>query len=307
MSNNGTLQLLQRHIGGDRVSRGKKRIITSEACLGLLLVFNRTTVQNYMLSCLFGLSDTSVGLYLRFARLIIVRLLRHHPLAKVTLPSNEKVAEYKQAISANYPLLENVYCVGDGLKISIQAPGNHQREQQRFYNGWQKDHCISNIFIFAPDGTIIANALNCPGCMHDSSVASFGFIYGKLEEVHARVPGGAICVMDSSFSSVGRPYVLKSIQAIHRAENAHEFLMLEQATSVRQAAEWGMHALRSSFGQIRGTLRYEINGQRALLLQSIVFLHNWRVNTGGLNQIQTVFMPHLTQNVDQYLFGDDFV
>jgi hypothetical protein len=55
MGNDGKLAILQRRIGGDLVSRGKKGIITSEACLGRLLVFNsRTTVQNFMLSCLFG-------------------------------------------------------------------------------------------------------------------------------------------------------------------------------------------------------------------------------------------------------------
>ena len=304
-NDDGTLAVLQRPIGGVLVSRGRKRILKSEACLALLLVFNRTTVPDFMLSCLFGITGTAVSIYVRFARSIVIHLLSDHPLAKIALPTNEKVAEYKQVISAKYPLLENVYCVCDVLKISIQAAGQ-QHVQRRFYNGWQKDHCISNIFVFAPDGTIIAAALNCPGCMHDSQVAELGFVYGKLEEVHERVPGGAVCVMDSAFSSVGRPYVLKSIQAHHRAENAQEYMMYEQATSIRQAAEWGMHALRSSFGRLKGTLRYETYGQRSLILESIVFLHNWRANTVGLNQIKTVFMPHLNQNVDQYIFGDNY-
>jgi hypothetical protein len=86
------------------------------------------------------------SLYLRFARLIVVNLLQNHPLAKISLPSNEKVAEYKLAIAAKYPLLQNVYCVADGLKISIQAAGQ-QHVQQQFYNGWQRYHCISNVFV----------------------------------------------------------------------------------------------------------------------------------------------------------------
>jgi hypothetical protein len=114
-------------------------------------------------------------------------------LAKITLLKNEKVAQYKQAIAAKYPLLQSVYCVANGLKISIQAAGQ-QHVQRRFYNGWQKDHCISNIFVFAPGSTIIA-------CMHNSQVAKIGFIYAKLKEVNARVPEGAVCVMDSAFSS----------------------------------------------------------------------------------------------------------
>jgi hypothetical protein len=134
--------------------------------------------------------------------------------------------------------------------------------------------------------------------MHDSTVAECGFIYGKLEEVNARVPEGAVCVMDSAFSSNGRPYVLKSIQAHIRAENPQEYLMYEQATSMRQAAEWGMRALRLSFGRLTGTLRYETDGHRSQILTSIVLLYNWRANTVGLNETRTVFMPHLTKNVE---------
>jgi hypothetical protein len=45
-TNDGKLAIFQRRIGGDHVSRGQKRIITSEAFLGLLLVFKRYTIQN---------------------------------------------------------------------------------------------------------------------------------------------------------------------------------------------------------------------------------------------------------------------
>jgi hypothetical protein len=202
--------------------------------------------------------------------IVLLYYKRANTLAKITLPNNVKVAEYKLAIAAKYPLLHNVYCVVDGLKISIRAAGQ-QHVQRRFYSGWQKDHCISNVFVFATDGTIIAATLNMRGCCHDSMVAKYGYIYGKIEEVNARVPDGAVCVTDSAFSSIGRPYVLKSIQARIRAENAQEYLMYEQATSVRQAAEWGMRALRSSFGRLTGTLQYETKGQRDQILTSIVF------------------------------------
>jgi hypothetical protein len=298
----GRIALLQRRIGGQYAGTGRKRIVTSEACLGLLLVFNRTTAPCHMLSCLFGISGTAVSVYVRFARLILLRLLKHHPTAKVALPTNEKVAEYKQAISSKYPRLKNVYCVCDGLKIDIQAAGQFH-EQIHFYNGWQKSHCISNLFVFVPDGTIIAVALNCPGVMHDSYMADLGYIYSKLEEVNERVPHGAQCVMDSAFCGVGKPYVIKSIQAIHRAVTAEEYLMLEEATSMRQAAEWGMNALKSSFARLKATMRYEVYGERSQILQTIVLLYNWRANTVGVNQIKTVFMPHLNQDVDQYILN----
>jgi hypothetical protein len=70
------LAILQRQIGGDVAGRGRKRIITSDACLALLLVYCSTTVPNFMLSVLFGLSGTAVSLYILFARLIVIHLLQ---------------------------------------------------------------------------------------------------------------------------------------------------------------------------------------------------------------------------------------
>jgi hypothetical protein len=137
--------------------------------------------------------------------------------------------------------------------------------------------------------------------MHDSYVADLGFVYSKLEEVHDRVLGGAQCVMDSACCSVGGPYVIKSNQSIHRTPNAQDYLMLDEATAMRQAAKWGMYALRSSFERLRGTLWYDTTGLRSNIIESILLLHNWRANTVGINQTKIVFMPHLTQNVDQYI------
>jgi hypothetical protein len=278
---NGKFTLVKRRgLGGASVVRGRghKRIVTSEACLGLLLVYIRTTVPCHMLSSLFGL--TAVSYYIRFATLIVLRLLNHLPTARLVMPTNEKVEEYKQTISAQYPLLSNVYCVCDGLRVSIRGAGQMH---------------ITNLFVFVPDGTIIAAALNCPGIMEDSDLAWLGRIYPKLDEVNERVPGGAKCVMDSAFVSFDEPYVIKSTQAPHQAEDD---MMAKEATSMRQAAEWGMCALKSSVGRLKGTLPKD---QSASILSSMVLLHNWRVNTVGENQIRTVFMPHLTKDADRHL------
>jgi hypothetical protein len=77
-------------------------IITSEACLSLLLVFNRPTVQNFLLSwfvCLDYLKLQSVYIYALQARPIVICLLKPYLLAKIRVPTNEKVAGYKQAKS----------------------------------------------------------------------------------------------------------------------------------------------------------------------------------------------------------------
>jgi hypothetical protein len=67
-------------------------------------------------------------------------------------------------------------------KLRIQAAGDG-RIQEMFYNGWTHDHYVTNLFVFAPDGTIIAAVLNAPGSMHDSELATVGNIYNKLATV----------------------------------------------------------------------------------------------------------------------------
>ena len=49
----------------------------------------------------------------------------------------------------------------DGLKLYLQQAGN-SIIQSRFYNGWKHDHFVTNIFAFAPNGSIIACTLNAP-------------------------------------------------------------------------------------------------------------------------------------------------
>jgi hypothetical protein len=50
-------------------------------------------------------------------------------------------------------------------------------------NGTTMDGRITSVFCFCPDGTIPIAFFIVPGSVHDSQVAEFGNIYGKLEGV----------------------------------------------------------------------------------------------------------------------------
>jgi hypothetical protein len=242
--------------------------------------------------------SSTVDVWLRFSRRIIFVILRKHPMAKVSMPSAEKAKEYKDSIVQSFPSLNNVYCVADGLKLRIQS-SSAAIVQEKFYNGWTHDHYITNLFVFGPDGTIIACVLNCPGSMHDSELASFGNVYDKLQSAYD--DHGGICVMDSAFCARGKPFVLKSVQDINAGGSATEILRLQQATSMRQAAEWGMRALQGSFPRLKVRMVYEEKGERLVILKTMVLLYNWRANTVGLNQIRSTFMNHLNKNCDQFI------
>ena len=60
--------------------------------------------------------------------------------------------------------------------------------------------------------------------------------------------------MDSAFCKLKYDYLIKSAQSA--PENTEEFVANEQATAMRQSAEWGMRALQASFPRIKDRFMY---------------------------------------------------
>ena len=169
---------------------GRQRMLDCAACLGLALMWTRTRGSEWILSSQFGLTGTPISVWVRFTMRLLVSVLYKNEIAAVRMPSLEEIEEFKHAVHYRHSLLEDVYCVADGLKLYLQQAGDAVI-QSRFYNGWTHDHYIGNIFVFAPNGTVIAAVLNAPGSMHDSCIADFGFLYDKLQVI-------LICVVESA-------------------------------------------------------------------------------------------------------------
>ena len=272
--------------------RGRARKMSAHACLGMVLFWTRTTCYNWTIATYFGIVASSCSLWLRHGRRILLAVLRKTKEAEICMPDEEKLQQYKQAISDKYPALKHVSYVADGLKILIQRAGDF-RKQNKFYNGWKSDHYITNLFLFGPDGTINACVLNCPGSMHDSELAMMGMpsIYSKIDEWHDKF--GAQCVMDSAFCGSSRNSIIKSIpreRVWSESCDPEEALVLDQALSVRQAAEWGMRALQGSMPRLKTRWVYEEKDERMISLTLICLIYNYRANTTDLNQIRNVFM-----------------
>ena len=151
------------------LSRGRPRLMHPADCLGLVLAWSRTRGSLMVLQLIFGLTMTPVSKYLQFVRRILVKILKANELAKICLPTHEKLEEYRGMIQARHPVLHNVWGTMDGLKVLIEDAGDFIT-QSRFYNGWKCDHYVTSVLCFAPDGTIPAAFFNVPGCTHDSIV-----------------------------------------------------------------------------------------------------------------------------------------
>ena len=276
-------------------------MVRPEDCLGLVLVWTRMRGSLAALQLIFGMTCSNLCMYLRFGRRVIVEALKSDALAMIAIPSEEIIVSYQEAVGAIYPLLSDVWSTMDGLKLYLQQSGNSEI-QARYYNGWTHGHYVTSIFVFCPDGTIPIAFFNVPGSVHDSQVAHWGRVYDKLGAVYANT--GGKCTVDSAFGKVNRPFLIKSSQDYlvsampTRHEQRVDIQRKRQATSMRQAAEWGMRAIQSSFPRLKDTFVYEDTGERRILMKMVCLLYNLRARTVGINQIKNVFMTHLDVNAN---------
>ena len=160
---------------------GRRRLLDAEGCLGLVLCWSRTRGAEWSLAVAFGLTGTRVSVYLRLGMRILVTILKADPKSDVRMPDAAEIAMFKEAIVAKHSLLVDCYCMVDGLKLYLQQSGDSVI-QSRFYNGWKHDHFVTNIFAFAPNGSIIACTLNAPGTWHDSTLAHWESMYSKPQQ-----------------------------------------------------------------------------------------------------------------------------
>ena len=69
---------------------------------------------------------------------------------------------------------------------------------------------------------------------------------------------------------------------------------------MRQAAEWGMRAVQSSFPRLKDRFIYEEDGEIQRVLHSMFLLYNLRTRIVGINQIRNFYMPFLQINGNIY-------
>ena len=51
---------------------------------------------------------------------------------------------------------------------------------------------MSHVFVFSPDGLVIACVINASGTMHDSAIAEWGNLYEKLEQSYENCFGKVV-------------------------------------------------------------------------------------------------------------------
>jgi hypothetical protein len=63
------------------------------------------------------------------------------------MPTESKINEYKRLISEKHPLLTDVYCVCDGLKVRIQASSDYHTQGMFIMDGSLIIICLTYLFL----------------------------------------------------------------------------------------------------------------------------------------------------------------
>eukprot|EP00956_Cyclotella_meneghiniana_P016899 scaffold27151_cov58-Cyclotella_meneghiniana.AAC.7 len=236
------------------------------------------------LKLIFGMTMMPVGKYIQFARRILVRVLTSNDTAKISMPSNEKLEQYRSMIAARHPALHNVWGAMDGLKVTIEQAAGDFITQSRFYDGWKCDHFVTSVLWFAPDGTISAASFNVPGpdCSHDSTVADWG---GFLT-LRSLVQKWSISLSHCKTSSWLTINYLEDLEDI-----IDNLAVKRKATSMRQSAVWGMRGVQASFPRLKDTLPYEECSKRKMIIIYLMLLYNCCAHLVAINQIRSVYLP----------------
>ena len=91
------------------------------------------------------------------------------------------------------------------------------------------------MFVFAPDGRIVAMVVNAPGAMHDSTLMDMGRLYDKMEQWASSFD--IQMVVDSAFQCINRPFLSRVPRIISQPET---LMLVSMPSFVRQHrfAKW---------------------------------------------------------------------
>ena len=299
-----TGHIKKKRLSPQGVPRGVCRHLDATGCLGLVLMWYRTCGScARSLALHFGLTSSPLYEWMKFGRRALLVALQHVPEAKVTAPTGDEIEGYIDAIGAKYPIMEEerVWGACDGLKIKLQTSTNYAKQNHN-YNGYASGTYINAVYVFAPDGRIRICTINCPGSMHDSTMADYG-VYKKMKAIHDSHKGKVL--VDSAFSLKAAPYIIKSSQTEDPKLGTRGVLLNRQATSVRQFAEHGMRMIQGQFPRLKDPLQLEEFGERKVVISLMILLYNFQTSKVGINQILNTFMSN-TKGFESYDgHGDD--
>ena len=113
-----TMQIRKKVCYPDGTPRGRKRDMSPVGCLGLVLMWYRTTgACSRNLALHFGQTCKPMYRWLKFGRRILLKILMNDDDANLQFPSMDKLMMFCDAVNDKYPVLSTGRGAMDVLKI----------------------------------------------------------------------------------------------------------------------------------------------------------------------------------------------
>jgi len=273
---------------------GRPKLLSTRMQLALTLQFLRSRNDQSAFCQIFGASPFTVSNTLSQVLPSLLRVLAREPDARIQYPDHDEMGELADLVSANHPDIPyGIFGFIDGLVLPILNNGDPVI-QNAYYNGYKGTTTITNIAVFAPDGTIIYASINHPGNYHDSRAA--GAIYRLVNDVDF-TPDPYKLLGDSAFPSVTQKIItLKKRNQFSADPNIREDEKEMQSllSSARQTVEWGMRVIQGTFQRLHVPLKSWDTRYNYVVIRLCLHLCNIRTRRMGMfNQILTVFSQHI--------------
>lgn len=219
-------------------TRGRPKALLPHAALGLALQYMSSMMRQYELCQLYGVSPSTLSRTLDHSLNCLLAVLGNLHAARVRWPNSADRLRYARMIRDREPQVETAFGFVDGTTFHIQQPASAS-VQNAYYSGTKSDTMVQNLFVFAPDGTIIWARTNCPGSWHDAAIGQPLFL-----RMHEMVDG--LCLIgDTAFPRTNRmqgkllrPYKRNELSE-DEEERFNQLSLHRVIVSLRQAVEWG--------------------------------------------------------------------
>ncbi|ETV88747.1 hypothetical protein H257_00261 [Aphanomyces astaci] len=266
------------------------RVFHAHAVLALVLHFYTAAVDQKTLQKLFALTPSTCARTLRKVEEALARALAACPDAAIKWPSKTTQASWAAMSNSREPLVHGVFSFVDGKNLRVQ---NHRQPICRMQCTVQRVF-VTGVLCFGLDGTLVWGRHNCPGSWNDGEISR------RLQEIladPAKADFGMKVASDSAFpvsvrcaDRIVTPLKKGDLERHPPACRLGLKVMSDCITSLRQAAEWGMGAVSKEYRQLLLPLPLPYNPSlRAMQLESMFKLYNFRVRRTGKRQIKNVF------------------
>jgi hypothetical protein len=299
----------------DRRNQNTRYNLNATLCIAAALAWLGSNCTQKWLQQAFGNTRSTMSRDLKHGLHHLLIALRTSPQAQIRWPAHEDMPWLHDLICQgrdSLPPISQCRVFGwlDGFRSRILQPGT-VAEQSDYYNGWVGDTSVVSLFGFLPTGKIFYASMNHPGRAHDKSVCA-DFVQKLLSPRWTPRDMGVLA--DSAFCS---PRLCFKVWTRKRPSNwPHGFASESQWTSMvnwmtgsRQAAEWGMRALRGRWARLNAPMPNN-RKLRGDLLELVALLHNVVSERIGANQIRSVYLEaalrHANNNADVRDIAADF-